>query len=399
MTEAAKAAELSEWLDAPVSEHQVALSHTPFKHGLARRLRDRPVLVAGRGDVGAVARGCYGLRAVVTTRELALADPRALPFRRPGDFGEPDSSRATGEGFGAGGDRGGGGSDDLLPHLPALPPPHHWGTPLAPFAAVLVFSDPHDWYADLQLLIDTAATSGAPLLLPTAAGAGDDNPTPAPPPPVDTNAFEGFFFSNPDMEFAGAHPRPRFGQGSFACAFSALHRALVEGERRMPPLRAFFCGKPTATAARLAETLLVGQAAEIGVPGAAEVLEELARSAHPLAVGEAMGLGVVEEEEQAAAAAAAAARRKEVLASVFPAGIYMVGDNPRADVRGARRAGAPWTSVLVRTGVFGNNGDDDGRPPPDNDATDPADVVVADVRAAVEAALHRARSVKWHSLR
>jgi HAD superfamily hydrolase (TIGR01450 family) len=404
MTEAAKARELSEWLEAPVSERQVALSHTPFKHGLARRLRDRPVLVAGRGDVGAVARDCYGLRAVVTTRELALADPSALPFRRPGDFlagqGDPPGSsrRVTGEGFGAGGDRGGdGGGGDLLP---ALPPPHHWGTPLAPFAAVLVFSDPHDWYADFQLLIDTAATSGAPL---PAAAAGD---APAPPPGAasddnnnNTNAFEGFYFSNPDMEFAGTHPRPRFGQGSFACAFAALHRALVEGERRMPPLRAFFCGKPTAAAARLAETLLVGHAAEIGVPGAAgaaEALEELARR-QPSAVG-ALPLRAEEEEEEEKAAAAA---RRELLTTVFPAGIYMVGDNPRADVRGARRAGAPWTSVLVRTGVFGSGGGggDDGRPFPDNDVTDPADVVVADVRAAVEAALHRARAVKWHSLR
>lgn len=33
-----------------------------------------------------------------------------------------------------------------------------------------------------------------------------------------------------------------------------------------------------------------------------------------------------------------------------PAGIYCVGDNPGADVRGANQAGPPFVSVLVRTG-------------------------------------------------
>ena len=32
--------------------------------------------------------------------------------------------------------------------------------------------------------------------------------------------------------------------------------------------------------------------------------------------------------------------------------IIMVGDNPLADITGANRAGAPWWSALVRTGVW-----------------------------------------------
>ena len=32
--------------------------------------------------------------------------------------------------------------------------------------------------------------------------------------------------------------------------------------------------------------------------------------------------------------------------------IVMVGDNPLADITGANRAGAPWWSALVRTGVW-----------------------------------------------
>ncbi len=60
--------------------------------------------------------------------------------------------------------------------------------------------------------------------------------------------------------------------------------------------------------------------------------------------------------------------------------IFMVGDNPRADIRGANAAGAPWKSLLVRTGVFR-----DERLA--NDPTDPAYRVVADVGEAVDHAL------------
>jgi HAD superfamily hydrolase (TIGR01450 family) len=415
VTEAAKAAELSRVLGGgvEVSEHQVALSHTPFR-GLAH-LKHRPVLVAGRGGVGAVARA-YGFRSVVTTRELALADPRALPFRTPADFaaggaaGQSKGPGEVGEGYGsAGGDRGGGEEAASSSSSSSPPPPQHfWGTPLAPFAAVLVFSDPHDWYADMQLLIDVCETRGAPLPLPAAESSNSAAAAAAAAlrakhdGPQGASSFEGVFFSNPDVEFAGTHPRPRFGQGSFACAFSALHHAIVERERGLPPLRASFFGKPTAAAARLAEKLLVRHAAEaVGVPGAAgaaEALDELERRRRglhdddgggaPLSpetgapVGE-VGAGAGGGESGAAAARA----RRDVLSSVFPGGIFMVGDNPRADVRGARRAGAPWVSALVRTGVFSGA---------DNDATDPADLVVADARAAVEAALHRGRFERWH---
>ena len=44
----------------------------------------------------------------------------------------------------------------------------------------------------------------------------------------------------------------------------------------------------------------------------------------------------------------------------------------------------------VRTGVFRGGG---------NSETDPAQIVVDDVEAAVEAGLHKARSMRWHSMR
>lgn len=54
--------------------------------------------------------------------------------------------------------------------------------------------------------------------------------------------------------------------------------------------------------------------------------------------------------------------------------------------------GRPWTSILVRTGIF-------RQPAGQNDPNHPADFVVQHVLQAVEAALHRTRHSKWHSMR
>jgi HAD superfamily hydrolase (TIGR01456 family) len=58
--------------------------------------------------------------------------------------------------------------------------------------------------------------------------------------------------------------------------------------------------------------------------------------------------------------------------------IFMIGDNPTADIRGANSAGDPWRSVLVRTGVFTGG---------ENDPNDPAHLVYNDVGQAVTALL------------
>ena len=55
--------------------------------------------------------------------------------------------------------------------------------------------------------------------------------------------------------------------------------------------------------------------------------------------------------------------------------IYMVGDNPKSDIRGANAMGTPWVSVLVRTGNFKGE---------INDETHPAQLVLSDAAAAVD---------------
>ena len=62
-----------------------------------------------------------------------------------------------------------------------------------------------------------------------------------------------------------------------------------------------------------------------------------------------------------------------------PQRYFGIGDNPRADIRGANNAGDTWSSVLVRTGMFSGN--------EANDKEDPADLVADDVLDAIEAIL------------
>uniref|UniRef100_A0A5B7BHI6 Hydrolase family protein / HAD-superfamily protein n=1 Tax=Davidia involucrata TaxID=16924 RepID=A0A5B7BHI6_DAVIN len=60
--------------------------------------------------------------------------------------------------------------------------------------------------------------------------------------------------------------------------------------------------------------------------------------------------------------------------------LYMIGDNPLVDIKGARQAGHPWFSILTRTGVFRGK---------ENHAEFPADLVVDTVEEAVEYILRR----------
>ncbi|KAG6631633.1 uncharacterized protein YKR070W isoform X4 [Carya illinoinensis] len=62
--------------------------------------------------------------------------------------------------------------------------------------------------------------------------------------------------------------------------------------------------------------------------------------------------------------------------------VYMVGDNPTVDIKGARQAGHPWFSILTRTGVFKGK---------ENDADFPADLVVDTVEEVVDYILRKER--------
>uniref|UniRef100_A0A061RP60 Had hydrolase n=1 Tax=Tetraselmis sp. GSL018 TaxID=582737 RepID=A0A061RP60_9CHLO len=152
-------------------------------------------------------------------------------------------------------------------------------------------------------------------------------------PPVPSGPVK-VFFGHSDLLWAAEFPRPRFGLGAFALALEVLYERAT-GE----PLPSEYFGKPRLPAFREAERSLLGQARRMaaGSGGPAPALEA----------------------------------------------IYMFGDNPPVDIRGAKAAaaeGLPWRSVLVRTGVFQEGANSD---------TDPADIVASDVSEAVSMALKR----------
>ncbi|CEM08806.1 unnamed protein product [Vitrella brassicaformis CCMP3155] len=139
------------------------------------------------------------------------------------------------------------------------------------------------------------------------------------------------YASNPDFLYSAAHHTPRFGQGAFTTALEHLFEKL-HGR----PLPVTYYGKPNAVVYRYATRILEAEVRRIrSLPAADNVTFDR---------------------------------------------IYAIGDNPKADVRGANRAGLPWTSVLVRTGVFSGE---------DNDPDDPAHIVSHDVHAAVKMIVER----------
>jgi HAD superfamily hydrolase (TIGR01456 family) len=137
-------------------------------------------------------------------------------------------------------------------------------------------------------------------------------------------------FANPDLTFPNEHVRPRLAGGTLRIALDAILAAHT-GARRTR-YRAVQLGKPFPANYEKAEDALLAQK---GQPAGASVSD------------------------------------------VFDA-VYMVGDNPASDVRGARNRGRPWHSLLVRSGNFRGGGNCD---------VDPADTVVADVHEAVSSTL------------
>jgi len=201
-----------------------------------------------------------------------------------------------------------------------------------PVAAAFVFHDPVEWAPDVQITLDCLRGG-----TPHGTGAGQAIP---------------FFHANPDVVFAGTHAAPRLASGAFLEVMSHVFRTVVG-----TPLRAQLVGKPTSVTFDFAKFELSRRR---------EHLSELRKEPGS------------EPHAQGYPATSAAAAQE-------PFGrIFMVGDNPAADIRGANQAGGPWRSVLVRTGVFSTG---------DNDPHDPAWKVVDDVSAAVDVVLEASERV------
>lgn len=147
------------------------------------------------------------------------------------------------------------------------------------------------------------------------------------PPGTGTGARDGrhtpMFISNPDFIFASNYPQPRLAAGAFADCVKMLYEKQYGAQCHITQF-----GKPTSATFSFAETMLQQRCKALG---------------HSPDLNK----------------------------------IFMIGDNPSGDVRGANMAGRPWISSLVRTGVFSG-------PPGSNDPIDAADYVFDNVEGCVD---------------
>ncbi|KAK7972815.1 HAD-superfamily subfamily IIA hydrolase [Apiospora saccharicola] len=196
--------------------------------------------------------------------------------------------------------------------------------------AMFVFNDPRDWALDIQIISDLLMSQNGVLGTYSSKNGKSNLPNSG----WQIDGQPALYFSNADLFWAAQYHLPRFGQGSFQAAIAGIWKQITGGIE----LQRTVIGKPYKETYEYAERVLSNHRAQM--------------------------LGTKIE-------------KLEPLRSV-----YMIGDNPESDIRGANDFRSPlgtsWSSVLVRTGVYT---DDRGEP------AHPPTMVVDDVAAAVKWAL------------
>ncbi|KAJ2379111.1 hypothetical protein IW150_000376 [Coemansia sp. RSA 2607] len=207
VSEAAKAADISQRLGVPIHASQIVLAHSPMQ-SLVQSYGDKHVLVVGgiKNRCAEIARA-YGFSDVSTPNDLVAWRPALWPFMRP-------------------------------------PAADHLSQPVGrdfsrhPFAAVMVFHDSFDFGRDLQVVTDVLRSQDATAGLPFVA-----------------RQTAPLFMSNEDLVFSNEYPLPRFGQGAFHVCLRAMWHQLNRG-LDTPQLEYTLFGKPHRVQYRYAEQLL-----------------------------------------------------------------------------------------------------------------------------------------------
>lgn len=171
------------------------------------------------------------------------------------------------------------------------------------FDAIFVYNDPRDWGLDSTIIIDLLLSRQG--VMGTLSAKNGDRSLP------DNGYLQDgqpmLYFSNPDLWWASSHSLPRLGQGGFRECLAGVWRKVTGGNA----LKATIIGKPHKTTYRFAEQCLRDHRAELFGTSASKT---------PL-------------------------KR-----------VYMIGDNPESDIKGANRYkssfGSEWSSILVKTGVY-----------------------------------------------
>lgn len=138
------------------------------------------------------------------------------------------------------------------------------------------------------------------------------------------------YFAADDLEYQAAFPSERLGMGAFRIALESIFNRIHSS-----PLEYISFGKPNPIAFKNAEAVL------------RQIVSKSDNSDNIM---------------------------NEAKEHQFST-IYMIGDNPSVDIKGANKAGDPWFSVLTRTGVFRGK---------DNHTQFPANLVVETVEEAID---------------
>lgn len=202
--------------------------------------------------------------------------------------------------------------------------------------AIFVYADPRDWALDIQIVLDVLLSTKG--ILGTYSSMNSDS--------AHTNkgyqqdSQPPIYFSNPDLLWAAAYHLSRLGQGGFREALDGVWAAITGGPKEGVELKKTVIGKPYRETYEFAENRLLSH-------------REYLFGKH-------------------------ASSQKQLLKRV-----YMVGDNPESDIKGANDFQSPngveWISLLTRTGVYR---DREGHKP-----TWQPTAIVDDVKSAVQWAL------------
>ncbi|KAF2105121.1 HAD superfamily hydrolase [Rhizodiscina lignyota] len=177
--------------------------------------------------------------------------------------------------------------------------------------AIFVYNDPRDWGLDATIILDILLSHKG--ILGTMSPRNGD--IKAPNHGYLQDGQPPLFYSNPDLWWAAKYHLPRLGQGGFREAMEGLWTAVTGGPERNVELYKTLIGKPYRMTYEFAERRLNSHRKHLfsnQIDGEVPPLQK----------------------------------------------VYMVGDNPESDIRGANSYKSPlgttWESILVRTGVYQN---------------------------------------------
>lgn len=201
-----KADQLSNWLNVPVTEDQVVMSHSPLK--MFSEYHDKQVLVVGQGPVETIALS-LGFRKVITMDQLRHMFP----------------------------------SLDCVDHKRRRAAPCSFNQYFPRVEAVVMFGEPIRWETSLQLLVDVLMTDGHPSTSPTTV--------PSPHLPI--------LACNMDLQWMAEAVMPRFGHGAFLLCLENLYKKVTGRDLVYTAL----IGKPSEITYRHGEHVLQQQAQQV----------------------------------------------------------------------------------------------------------------------------------------